>query len=196
MAATLALLFAVAGGAAYAIDKIRSHDIANNSIRSADLKNRRAVRGKDVKPNTLTGRQINEGALSAGSFAQLAGNETGTECVLRVLSRNCVTSTFALKARSELLVIATGNQESLGGEAGQASCRIRIDGADEPLAVDPGESTKDNTNITATNGFARTFLSREPLNPGQHSVALSCKLLLGHPRINEPTIAAIAIASR
>jgi hypothetical protein len=47
--ATLALVLVLAGGTAFAVDKIRSRDIANNSIRSVDLKNRKAVRGKDVK---------------------------------------------------------------------------------------------------------------------------------------------------
>lgn len=190
--ATLALLLAVAGGTAYAVDRITSRDIANNSVKSVDLRNQHGVRGKDVKPNSLTGRQINEATIHPSPFAGLAGNETGTECVLKVQAQNCVIATIKLDQRADLLVMATGNQESLGGP-GQASCRVRIDGVDEPLAVDPGE-VRDNTAITATNGFARTLMSADPLGAGPHVVALSCKRLQGSTRINEPTIAAIAIA--
>ena len=41
--ATLALLLALGGGAAYAVDKINSRDVVNGSIRSVDLKNHKAV---------------------------------------------------------------------------------------------------------------------------------------------------------
>jgi hypothetical protein len=192
--ATLALLIAVAGGTAYAVDKIGSHDIANNSIRSVDLKNGKAVRGKDVKPGSLTGRQIDESTLNAGPIARVAGAERG-DCVLRTTPQSCAATTIAVSRPSQLLVVATGNQESLGGPA-QASCRVAIDGHDEPLAVAPGESKTDNTDVLATNGFARTLLSRFPVEAGRHVVALRCERLLGQSRINAPTIAAIAIAAR
>ena len=57
----------------------------------------------------------------------------------------------------------------------------------------PGESATDNTNINATNGFARTVLSPSPVQTGQHVVALKCARLLGQSRINDPTIAVVAI---
>jgi len=63
------------------------------------------------------------------------------------------------------------------------------------LAINPGEQPTDNTSPTATNGFARTFISKDPLAAGQHIVALSCMVLSGQVRINKPTIAAIAIAA-
>jgi hypothetical protein len=192
--ATLALLLALAGGTAYAVDKVTSGDIANNAVRSIDLRNHKGVRGKDVVRNSITGRQIDESTLRAGPIAQVVGNEGG-DCVLRVTPRNCVTVAIAVTTPSDVLVIATGNEESVGGPA-QTSCRVRIDGIDEALAVAPGEAQVDNTGATATNGFARTLISRDPLTAGQHIVALSCKRLVGGARINNPTIAAIAIAAR
>lgn len=75
--ATLALLLALGGGAAYAVDKINSHDVVNGSIRSVDLKNHKAVRAVDVKRNTLTGRQINERTLESTAITQVTGSETG-----------------------------------------------------------------------------------------------------------------------
>jgi hypothetical protein len=191
--ATLALLFAMAGGAAYAVDRINSHDILNGSIRSVDLKNRKAVRGADVKPNGLTGRQVDEGTLKPGPIARVVGNETGP-CVLSLAPRACVSTPLAMSRPSRVLVIATGNQESLSGH-GQASCRIAIDGLAEPLAVTPGEAATDNTDATATNGFARTFVSKDALAAGKHTVALSCKRLLGGVQIDSPTIAAVAIGA-
>jgi hypothetical protein len=192
--ATLALFVAVAGGTAFAVDKITSHDIANNSIRSVDLKNRKGVRGKDVKPNSLTGREINEGTLTARSISRVAGNQAGP-CVLKTTSTSCASATITVERLSHLLVIATGNQESVGGPA-EASCRIAIDGIEEPLAVHPGEANTDNTDVTATNGFARTLISRDPVVAGRHIVSLRCKRLIAQARIDEPTIAAIAIAAR
>ena len=49
--ATLALFIALGGGA-YAISKIGSKDIRNGAIRSADLRNHRAVAASDVRRNT------------------------------------------------------------------------------------------------------------------------------------------------
>jgi hypothetical protein len=184
----------MAGGAAYAVDKVDSHDIVNASIRSIDLRNHKAVRGVDVKRDSLTGREIDERTLRARSVARVVGNETGA-CVLQVPSRNCVSTTISLNRSANLLVIATGNQESIGGR-GQASCRITIDGISEALAVAPGESVSDNTSSTATNGFARTFMPRDPLSSGPHTIALSCKRLLGQVRIDSPTIAVVAIGAR
>jgi hypothetical protein len=193
--ATLALLIAIAGGTAYAVDKINSRDIANNSIRSADLKNHKGVRGKDIKPNSLTGRQIDESTLRTGSIARLAGNETGTECLLQVAQRTCVATSITVSVRSELMVVATGSQESLGNGPGQAVCRVAVDGHEESLSIAPGEAKMDNTNINATNGFARTLLTKSLLDTGQHTVALRCQRLGGQVRIDDPTIAAIAIAA-
>jgi septal ring-binding cell division protein DamX len=191
--ATLALVLAIASGAAYAVDKIHSRDIANNSVRSADLKNRKGVKAKDVKPDSLTGRDINEHTLSAGPIARIAGNQTGP-CALEVTSRTCVATAIFPARPSHLLVVVTGNQESINGP-GKASCRIAIDGVEETLAVHPGEANIDNTDVTGTNGFARTFMPADAVAEGKHNVALSCKLLNGQVRINEPTIAAIAIAA-
>ena len=193
--ATLALFVALGGGA-YAIDKVNSHDIVNGTIRSVDLKNRKAVHAADVKRNGLTGKQIKERTLHAESFAPIAGDET-VDCdpSSATTFTNCATTTLRLKERSRILVVATGNEESVGGPA-QAFCRVQIDGAPETLAVEPGEIVTDNTSGTATNGFARTVVKRDPLARGQHKIALACKESLGNVRIDVPTIAAIAIGSR
>lgn len=190
--ATVALVLALGGGAAYAVDKINSHDVVNGSIRSLDLKNHKGVRGIDVARDSLTGRQIDERSLNSSAIAQVGGAETGG-CVLLVTPKSCVTTTLTLSSPSRILVVASGNQESLGGAA-QASCRISIDTQTQPIAVDPGEAASDNTALTATNGFARTFVST-PLAAGEHTIALSCKRLIGNVRIDSPTVAAVAVGT-
>jgi hypothetical protein len=191
--ATLALVLAVAGGTAYAVDKVTSGDIANNAVRSIDLRNHKAVRSRDVVGNSITGRQIDESTLSVGPLIGVAGTQTGTECVLTDTPRSCVTATIELRRSSHLLVITTGNEESLSAPA-ESSCSLAIDGVEEPLGVHPGEVT-DNTRVLATNGFARTLMSRFPVDAGKHTVSLRCERLGGRVRIDEPTIAVIAVAA-
>jgi hypothetical protein len=192
--ATLALIFSLAGGA-YAITKVDSRDIVNGSIKSIDLKNRKAVSSADVKRNDLTGAQINEGTLSLRGLLRAAGNES-LDCdpSSSTTYTECSTATIHLRRSSRLLVLASGNEESISGPA-QASCRVQVDSTLEPLAVEPGEESSDNTSGTATNGFARTLLTRKSFGSGAHSVALVCKQLTGDVRIDVPTIAAIAVGS-
>ncbi len=192
--ATLALLLALGGGA-YAIDKVSSREIVNGTIKSVDLKNRQAVRAADVRRNGLRGKQIDERTLDASSFAPMAGNEAGDCRPLKVAFVSCAATKLSLKRQSMVLVVATGNQESLDSPA-KAVCGVRVDGIPTGLVVQPGEQQTDNTSSLATNGFARTVVTPDPLPKGRHRVALACKELVGNVRIDVPTIAAIAISSR
>ncbi len=192
--ATLALTFSLAGGA-YAVDRIGSHDVENNSLRSIDLKDRRGVKASDVKLNDLTGRQIDERTLDTGSFVAASGAESGGCDPSSLAFTECVKTVVALKERSTILVVVAGGEESVGAPA-TARCEIRIGDAAAPVGVDPGEETTDNTSGAATNGFARTLVTEDPLPPGRHKVSLACNQLAGDVRIDAPTIAAIAIGSR
>lgn len=193
--ATLALVIALGGSTAYAVDRVNSHDVVNGSLKSIDLKNHKGVRGIDVKHNSLTGRQINERTLRAGWLAKVNGAET-LDCTppSTIAFVNCASTRLKLEKRSRVLVIATGNEESEGAPAG-AACRLSVDGVREPLAVLPGEEGTNNTSGTATNGFARTIVS-DSLAPGRHEFALSCRRFFGNVSIDSPTIAAIAIGAR
>jgi hypothetical protein len=192
---TVALLIALAGGTAYAVDKINSRDVVNASLKSIDLKNHRGVRDVDVKRNTLTGRQINERTLKPGGIVSVNGDET-VNCTPSSVTvfTSCATTALRLHRPSRVLVIATGNQESVGGP-GQASCRMSVDGVPESLSVHPGEQTTRTTSPTATNGFARTLVSSR-LTAGVHRFDLGCKRFGGGVRIDSPTIAAVAIGTR
>ena len=61
--ATLALVLAAGTGAVYAAGEIGSRELENNSVRTQDLKDRRGVKGEDVRRNTLGGSEIREEAL-------------------------------------------------------------------------------------------------------------------------------------
>jgi hypothetical protein len=191
--ATLALLLALGGGA-YALDKVNSREIVNGTIRSVDLKNHKGVHAADVKRNALGGRQIDERTLNASKFAPVVGDQSGDCSPSGSTFTECATTDLQLPQRARVLVIATGNQDSLGGPA-NATCQIRIDQHAVGLSVQPGEQIADNTSSLATNGFARTAVPRDPLSPGAHHVALACKELIGNVRIDVPTIAAIAIGA-
>lgn len=62
--ATLAMFVALGGGA-YALKKnsVKSIHVANESLKSADLKNGKAVRSPDVKDDSLKGADIDEASL-------------------------------------------------------------------------------------------------------------------------------------
>jgi len=192
--ATLALFGVIGGGGAYAASKITSADIRNGTIRSVDLKNRKAVRGVDVRRNSLTGKQIREQSLRISSLVAVAGSEpvgcdpSGAEFI------DCAEATVNLPRRARVLAIATGGQESNGGPA-KAVCQVRVDGAASALSAAPGEDASDNTSVSATNGFARTVVSA-PLAPGEHSIALACSEFAGDVRIENPTIAVLAVRAR
>jgi len=192
--ATLALFIALGGGA-YAISNVGSKDIRNGAIRSADLRNQRAVAGRDVRRNALGAGQINEQSLEASRFAKVAGKEA-SDCDPNsgTIFVDCVRATVHLSRPARILVFATGNEENDAGGGG-ANCEIQIDATPSATGINPGESATDNTDATATNGFARTLVTPDALSPGHHSVALACKELIPDARIDAPTIAAIAINS-
>ena len=65
----VALIVALSTGGAYAVDKLTSHEIANNSIKSIDLKKRKGVAGSDVRRDSLTGSEIREGSLDGSEIS-------------------------------------------------------------------------------------------------------------------------------
>jgi hypothetical protein len=191
--ATLALFVALGGGA-YAVSNVGSDEIKNGSIRSVDLKNRAGVRGKDVKRDSIGGKEVKESSLDASRFAPVVGSEPGDCNPETSAFVTCADTNMNLDRPSAVLAIATGGQESDSGAA-SARCEIRVDGDATPFGANPGE-VNDNTSAGATNGFARTIVTPEPLAKGSHEIALACNQITGNVRIDSPTIAAIAIATK
>jgi hypothetical protein len=195
IAAYLALFVALATGGAYAADKIGSPEIANNSIRSVDLKNRKAVRGKDVKRNSLKGKQIKERTLDASGLVPVAGSERGTCNPESTQLIDCAAATIVLPTRSRVFAIATGGQRSEDMNGASALCEIRVDGNSVGDDGAPGEALTDNTSGGATNGFARTYVSSEPLPAGKHRVALSCSENAADVVIQDVSLAVLGIGT-
>jgi hypothetical protein len=67
-------LFVALGGTAFAAATVDSRDVVNNSLRSADLKNQKAVKGKDVRDSTLQGVDVDDSSLGG---ADVADNSLG-----------------------------------------------------------------------------------------------------------------------
>jgi len=81
---TLAVFIAL-GGSSYAALRIDSGDIANNSVRGVDVRNR-TLSERDVKRNALTGRSIRESRLGTVPRAREAdrlGGKTATDLLVK-----------------------------------------------------------------------------------------------------------------
>lgn len=190
--ATLALVGVVGGGGAYAASKINSSEIRNETIRSTDLRDRKAVRGADVRRDTLTGREIRERSLNLSSLVAVAGAEPVGCDPAGTAFTPCAQVSIDLPRPAQLLAVATGGQESNGGPA-KAACQVRIDNAPSPLSAAPGEESADNTSVSATNGFARTVVTPGNVSAGDHVVSLACRQLAGDVRVENPTLAVLAV---
>jgi len=186
--ATSALVLALGTGAVYAAGEIGSREIANNSVRTQDLKNRRGVTGEDVRRNSLGRSEIDQASLLTAIGNQAPNCDPQTAVYM-----DCVSESIDLDAPSHLVVVTTAGFSSEAANA-RAECEVRVDGLDADLSENPGE-VSDNSDPLATDGFARTLVT-DTLTPGIHTVALACQQL-GAPdaRINAPTMAVIAITT-
>lgn len=193
VAATLALVVSLGTGGAYAASQIGSNDIKDEAIRSKHLKDRKAVKARDVKRNALTGNEINERKLDASQFAPLASDQAGVCNPAGAGFVECASTRIRLQAPGRLLVIATGDYFSEGGAAG-LDCRIAIDGVNESGGSRPGEAAADNTALGATDGFARTRVTPR-LGKGSHEVALRCSQPSGADgRLGSASVAALGVS--
>ena len=78
--AAIGLFLAVATGSSYAIDRIDSGDITDNSIRSVDLRNN-DVKAADLASGAVRGAEIRNGAIRSADVAQggIAGADVANE---------------------------------------------------------------------------------------------------------------------
>lgn len=191
---TIALCLALGAGSAYALDKIGSGNVKNNSLRSDDLKNRVAVKSKDVKRNALTGKEIRETELSVSALVGVAG-ASAVSCQPVDTPGSCVSSSIRLRRSSRIAVILSGEQWSPGAMGGSARCQVQIDALDQGFAIQPGEIST-NTRGASTNGFARTLVTGS-LAKGRHSVDLLCSQEgSSEVRIKDPALTLIAVGSK
>jgi hypothetical protein len=60
-----AALFVALGGTSYALTRVDSDDVVNNSLRSSDLRNN-GVRSKDIRDRTVRARDVRRNSLGGG----------------------------------------------------------------------------------------------------------------------------------
>jgi hypothetical protein len=192
--ATLALVLAAGTGVVYAAGEIGSRELANNSVRTQDLKDRRGVVGEDVRRNALGGTEIDERSLAGAKLVGLEGEQAGTCDPQDTTFTDCVAETVQLAGPSRLLVITSAGFYAEGDDA-TAECELRIDGVDASIGSTPGQEA-DNSSLAATDGFARTMVS-DVLPAGPHNVALACQQIGSEDaRIAESTLAILAVRTR
>lgn len=193
VAATLALAGVIGGGGAYASGLIGSNDIKNNSVRSVDLKNRKAVKAKDVRRDGLTGKEIDERSLDAAGFARLESAQGTCDPVATDTFIDCASVSIKLAAPGRVLVIATGDFFSETSPA-SLTCRIAVDELLIGSGASPGEAATDNTSLAATDGFAATRVTGR-LPRGKHEFALRCSQpTAGDGRLASASIAVLGIS--
>lgn len=195
--ATVALIVATAGSA-YAIDRVGTQDVKNNSLRSADLKNGNGVAARDVKRNSLGGSELRESRLDTGQMIRATGDSAPLcEPVdASVEPTACAAVSVGLPQSMNLQVTATGAVASSGTEPASATCTIRIDGTEEGVLLSPGEKESVNTSSLATDGFAATYASDSPLQRGSHLVELACAQPGQNDiTIEDPSIAVLAVGA-
>lgn len=198
--ATVAVFLALGGGAwALARNSVGSRAIKNNSIRSKDIHNH-TIRGVDVRPDALGGTQVRELSLDPSAFTGGTSAAGPISCDPTALGTfiACASAHLRLPHKARVLLIATGGQESVGGAA-EADCRLLVDGQQisgetTPPTLHPGEAASDNTDATATNGFALAAVS-DRLAKGGHDFSLSCDQGSGDVKVDNPNIAAVMIGS-
>jgi hypothetical protein len=64
-----AALFVALGGSAYAVIRVDSDDVVNNSLRSADLRNN-SVRSRDIRNRTIQARDVRRNGLGSGAIKE------------------------------------------------------------------------------------------------------------------------------
>lgn len=195
---TLALLVALGTGGAYAVERIGSGDIKDNSIQSRDLRNGSAVRGVDVVKDSLGRRHVDESSLVATQIIPVATSE-GPSCVVDSVDEvSCGKAVVRLRRPGRIVAIATGSlvtaEESPDGA--RAQCAVLENGQDFSLNRTVGDA-EFITSPGSGNGFAHTYLSPGIRPADKYVVELSCfRVGAGTGIIESPTLLVFAMTSR
>jgi hypothetical protein len=191
-----AALFVALGGTAWAALHIGSKQVVNNSLRSSDLRNGKAVGGKDVIPNSLGRRQVDEASLNPSGFIALGGSQPQGECALSATQTVCASTQIALHRRSQILAVASGGEYG-NAAPNTAACELHLDDNASIFSssTNPGEENL-NTSPVGTNGFGLTGVTHGSVPPGKHTIALVCGTANTGTAIHAASVAALAIAER
>ena len=191
-----AALFVALGGTAWAALHVGSKQVVNNSLKSGDLKNGKAVGGKDVIPNSLGRKQVDESSLNPNGFLALSGSQPQGDCALSTTQTICASTDLRLGRRSRILAIASGGEYG-ATSPNTASCELHLDDNASIFSseTNPGEENL-NTSAFGTNGFGLTGVTQGSVPSGKHTISLVCGTASAGTAIHHATIAALAIAER
>lgn len=146
---SLIALFVALGGGAYAASRVNSSEVSNNSLKSVDLKNKKAVKGVDVVNDSLTGADVKESSLSGvDKCPSNASNRVADVCYSDsktidwdAAERDCAVNGLRLPSIAEgLLIVGAANGSTWTDEVVDAANRALIK-VDEPKIVSLGENT-------------------------------------------------------
>jgi hypothetical protein len=191
-----AALFVALGGTAWAALHVGSKQVVNNSLKSSDLRNGKAVGGKDVIPNSLGRRQVDERSLNPSGLMALSGSQPQGECPLSTTQLTCASTQVKLSRRSRILAIASGTEYGTTSP-NTAVCELHLDDNASIFQsqTNPGEERL-NSSPFGTNGFALTGVTQGSVPAGRHTVSLACGTSNAGTALHHATIAALAIATR
>jgi len=168
MVVALIALFAALSGTAFAVS-INSGDIVNNSLKSADLKNGKAVKGIDVKNDALTGADVLESSL-----AGVIDNVVIRRKDLAPLADASTTGGAGDGSANDGTVLCQGGERAIAG-----GVRIANAGVDQAISasrpVDAGGLPADgSTAPTGWRGVASDSGSVAGNNPSSVEVFVVC----------------------
>lgn len=183
-------LFTSLAGTGYAVTKIDSSDVRNGSLRTQDLKDQKGVTGRDVRPDSLRGADIDEQTLDIPVTTDVVrGGGSGTCDPTGSAFSVCAQASFQSSRPERVLAVGGGGFYGEGG-ASESTCSAKVDGITIASAT-PGELT-DDTSASASDGFTVVGVS-DPVPAGEHTVALECNEAVGDARISGPVIAALGV---
>jgi len=131
--ACIALALTLITGSAYAAATIDSGDVANNSLKSVDLKNGAGVKGADVRRDSLRAADFGRGARASIRGSDVAQNALGGSSVDEdSLAVSAYSTTLGGPQNSPVsnapapISIANGSYTQAAGEANSFFGRVRV----------------------------------------------------------------------
>ncbi len=165
-----AALFIALGGTSYAVIRVDSRDVVNNSLRSTDVRND-SLRSRDIRDRTLRARDVKLDALGGGAVKESALGQ-----VPRATNADHVGGLTA----QELRVRCPSDTRAKGGACVEQAAR-------PPASFFGASSTCENAGrglptMPQLDGFAR---SQGPLTPGGEWTASVYLYAAGGPTFDE-----------
>lgn len=179
----LCALFVALSGTSYAVTRIGTKQISNNSVRSVDIKNNN-VRGVDIKNRTIKSRDIARGVIGAtlqSSAAQVV-RDAGPTNVGSSQSYTPVATLGGLEPGAYVL-LAKVNQSANTFTEGR--CRIQAEGDvdDSNRGLRP-QGTPEGHNLQLVHSFG-----------GTGTAVLACRAAAGAWTASDAKLLAIRIGS-